>query len=888
MNDRRARWFATLTLALLPLVWLWPTVFGGRTFVPYELAEFPPASLSLTPAEHEAIARGKNHDVTEVPVWFLPELELARDELLAGRPPTWNPHARGGAVLHAHGLIGLCYPPNWLALFAGDPEARLGWLAWISLSLGGLLAFGLLRELSVPLFAAWFGAALFELSAPMATNAYFWMRLASFVWLPGVLWALLRLARGDTTRPLARAFAGGAFAATWLGGFPPFAATTSAFAGLWTLWLVGERWRERSARAALQLLLRLGTALLLGGLLALPQVLPSLQFFPLSARTPNPSLADIAGSAFELYGLTGYLAPDLIAHPSAVHEFGYPQSALALLLNGRTDAAGKAQLPNYNYTEYAVFVGTLGCLLAIAGAVAARGHRRGFALVAFLLALGLALFVPGVRLLFLLPLVENVWPMRWLAPATLLVAWLAALGFDRVQRAGLVLPAVLGAAALLLGGATAVLSRLPAARHADDNTWAPQRIAEHFSVTVQGVVGHVQDGAPPGVDRFALSFARAAEQGTTAALWLFGAAVLLLAVAFARTATAKTWLLRGGALATLLQLALHGAPLLAGCDRDQPIDTPVHAFLRERAAAAHDAGGLTIARASLVPTLPAQLPPGELMAPGLRDLHFYTHYDGRSAQPIAAMLGAELGARTAAKGYLVLSLPDAVLAHPLLDLLGVRYVLTTDPLQHAGPPVGPALAGPRGAFFVHERPQALPRAFAVPTLRVLPDDAAVVAALADPALRPRAAALVTAADAPGRGSPPSDVALARDGADGTPDAPAAAPPRVVRFALDTPTTIELDVAAGSEPWLVLADTFLPGWRATVDGAPVPIGRCNHAQRLVPLPPGACRVRFVYTAPGLVPGIAAAGLALAALLAFALWSRRSTPAATAGHAPRAQG
>ena len=30
---------------------------------------------------------------------FLPELELARDELRAGRLPTWNAHARGGAPL---------------------------------------------------------------------------------------------------------------------------------------------------------------------------------------------------------------------------------------------------------------------------------------------------------------------------------------------------------------------------------------------------------------------------------------------------------------------------------------------------------------------------------------------------------------------------------------------------------------------------------------------------------------------------------------------------------------------------------------------------------------------------------------------------------------------
>ncbi len=873
MNERRPRWLAIVLLCLLPLVWLWPTTFGARTFVPYDLAEFPPASLLLSEAEYAAVASGKNHDVTEVPVWFLPELELARDELRAGRLPTWNPHARGGEPLHAHGLIGLCYPPNWIALSAGDPGSRLGLLAWISLALGGLLAFGLLRELGVPMLAAWFGAALFELSAPMAGNAYFWMRLASFVWLPGVLWTLLRLARDERLRAGPLAACAGAFAMTWLGGFPPFAATTSVFAGCCLLWLVGERTLQRSWRDGARLGARLLLALLLGGLLALPQVLPSLAFFPHSARTPNPTQSDIAGSAFETYGLTGYLAPDLISHPTATHEVPYAQSALALLLNGRTDANGKQQLPNYNYTEYGVFLGTLGLLLAFAGAVAARGRRRAFAITTFVLAACLALVVPGVSLLFHLPLVQNVWPMRWLAAATLLLAWLAALGFERLQQPGRVLPFALGSLALLLAATTAVLTRLPAAWHAADNTWAPQRIAERFGVTVEGVVHHVQGVPSVPFDRFATSFARAAAEGAEAAAWLALAAVLLFAIGGARSPRVRAWLLRLGIAGTLLQLALHGAPLTAGCALVHPVDTPVHAFLRAEAAAAAADGGFTIVRASREPQLPAQLPPGELMVPGVRDLDFYSHYDGHSAQPIAAMLGSYWGPLTAAKGYLALSLPDALptdgepeprpaypfpspLEHPLLDLLGVRYVLATEPLQHAGARVGPALRGPRGEFFVYERPHPLPRAFTVPALRALPDDADVVAALADPGLAPRAAAFVLAADAPPSAPAPTD-----------------ATPRAVRFVTDLPTAIELEVDAGSAPWLVLADTFLPGWSASVDGEPVPIRRANHSQRVVPLHDRACRVRFVYSCPGLVPGLVAAAGAAVALLWLWLWQRR---------------
>ena len=120
----RGHALAIVGLVLLPLLWLWPCTFGDRYFVSYDVNQFPPISTTATNDELVAARHGANYDVTEVPVWFLPELEFARDELRAGRLPVWNPHARAGAPLHAHGLIGLCYPPNWIALFSDEPAAR--------------------------------------------------------------------------------------------------------------------------------------------------------------------------------------------------------------------------------------------------------------------------------------------------------------------------------------------------------------------------------------------------------------------------------------------------------------------------------------------------------------------------------------------------------------------------------------------------------------------------------------------------------------------------------------------------------------------------------------------------------------------------------------------
>ena len=874
MKSKPAHALAIVLLCLQPLLWLWPCVFGERTFVPYDTAEFPPASLALTSEQHAAVKAGKNHDVTEVPVWFLPELELARDELREGRLPVWNPHARGGAPLHAHGLLGLCYPPNWVALFADEPSARLGWLCWQSLAIAGLLAFGLLREVKLSVQAAWFGAMLFQLGAPMAVNGFFWMRLGSLVWLPGVLWAMLRLARHDTLRAGPLAALAVTFAMPWLAGFPPFATTTAVIAGLLGLRLVAERLGTQGPRQARALASRLGLGLLLGALLAMPQVLPSLQFFPHSARTPDPSMATITLSRFDTYGLLGYLLPDAFGHPTAAEVLPYGKSPLALWLCDRLDAQGHGALPNYNYTEYAVFFGTFGLLLAGFGAVRGRGHLRWFLNVTLLLLFGLALLVPGVHWLFHLPVVKNVWPMRWLVPGALLLAWLAAIGLDRlwlVERRSLVR---LAAVALGLGTALLWLAGRPAAWHRADPNWPAQAIADRTGHPREVVVNYVQEGAAAGLDRFAAAGEQFANAGYSAAGWLLGCGALLLAFAVA-SARLRRHLLQLAMAATVVQLALHGQPVLRGIDHDHAIETPVHEFLRERASAAAADGGFSIVRGSLGEMLQVQLPPGQLFAPGVRDLHYYSHFDARSLEPVQRLLGGEFGARNCAKGYLTTALPDVrsnpmpqepplaqapfphPLAHPLLDLLGVRYVLATQPLQHAGARTGPTFRGPSGEFFVYERPDALPRAFAVPELKVLPDDEAVLQALVDPQLAPRARAFATRGDAP--------APL------GTPTTPAA--PRTVRFTTDHPTSIELEVAAGAAPWLVLTDTFLPGWTATIDGVPAPIHRANHAQRLVLLPPSACRVRFTYTCPGLTLGLLLAGFATVTLLVLSFTTRQ---------------
>jgi hypothetical protein len=157
---------------------------------------------------------------------------------------------------------------------------------------------------------------------------------------------------------------------------------------------------------------------------------------------------------------------------------------------------------------------------------------------------------------------------------------------------------------------------------------------------------------------------------------------------------------------------------------------------------------------------------------------------------------------------------------PLLNLFSTRYLITDDPLDL------PLLydAGPR----IYGNDDALPAVFVAHQARVIEDAQERLDALRDPAFDPRAEvllsrspSLIPSADAsPAGGEQPS---VSREG-----------PNRV---------TIEVNMAEAG--YLVLTDTYYPGWQATADGEPREILVANHAFRAVGLEEGEHTVVFEY-------------------------------------------
>ncbi|MFI5363415.1 MAG: hypothetical protein ACHQ49_15720 [Elusimicrobiota bacterium] len=85
-----------------------------------------------------------------------------------------------------------------------------------------------------------------------------------------------------------------------------------------------------------------------------------------------------------------------------------------------------------------------------------------------------------------------------------------------------------------------------------------------------------------------------------------------------------------------------------------------------------------------------------------------------------------------------------------------------------------------------------------------------------------------------------------------------------RLVRETPDEVVVEVRADAPGWLVLLDSWYPGWRVEIDGIPARLRRGDYDFRAVAVRGGTSTVRFSYA-----PAAFRAGLALAALAALCL-------------------
>lgn len=127
--------------------------------------------------------------------------------------------------------------------------------------------------------------------------------------------------------------------------------------------------------------------------------------------------------------------------------------------------------------------------------------------------------------------------------------------------------------------------------------------------------------------------------------------------------------------------------------------------------------------------------------------------------------------------------------------------------------------------------RAMPRAYPVASVTQLPDERTVLAALASE-FDARSVAFTV-----------------EDGISGM--YPGSATCRIV-WRADDPDHLELESSSDSAAFVVIADTWFPGWTATIDGRLAPIHRVQHMLRGLAVPGGTHRLRLDYVPEGWAP------------------------------------
>ncbi len=165
---------------------------------------------------------------------------------------------------------------------------------------------------------------------------------------------------------------------------------------------------------------------------------------------------------------------------------------------------------------------------------------------------------------------------------------------------------------------------------------------------------------------------------------------------------------------------------------------------------------------------------------------------------------------------------------------------------------------------IYRNNQALPRAFIVHHAEVIPDKDRILARLTEPDFDPRKSVVVEE-------NVPNHPALVAGGGSGS-----ASP---VAFERYEPNYIRLQTSLAEAGWLVLTDTYYPGWKVRVDGRPGRILAANYIFRAVSLEPGSHVVEFIYRPASFLLGVAISTLTMAVLLVMT-FLRRSNPGSSA--------
>ncbi len=748
---------------------------------------------------------------------FLPHyVHVSEQVSRLGRLPHWDSSGFGGRPLIGNPQACLFYPPFWIAIWAQSPAA-LGWVAIGHLLWAGLGTYLLMRGLGANPLPSLISAGCFAISPYLlahtyeghyphiwAVSWYSWAFCAYGLWRKGRLIGALAL-------PLI-------FALCFLAGHLQEWYYLVFTLGVWVLADVAMALRAGSSKAGMSRLLIWGALLALTiGLVAI-ELVPDLIAQRWTLRSSRIGLGRINHYHLHPLNLFQLLGPAALG--TATDYFGHD-----------------------NLWESLFSIGLMPLILATIAVVAHPDRRlvRGWSF----LVLGAVVFAAGryVGLFTLLyELVPGMnrfrVPARSLFLASLGGAVLAGLGVETLLRHR-ELPSLWQAASRRLRktGVALVVGLLILTTFAGSEQ--PTRMTRRIT-NVQDPLSQ-QPLRRPTIDLYLSTFA-ASRLLKSGAFWLsLGGAVALLSLGAKLPSHRRSLATLLGVLA-LSELAIHGASALKVTPPERFLGRDLISTALARSAQDLKGPFRIRARDTLYSDLRARIH-------GFEKININDSFQIQHAADLYENLYALLYVFPRPDPNNALSTVVAdfrrQLRQAVLDCLGVAFLIPDYIERNPAWPLVTSGTWRASTFAIHRNPTAMPRAYVVPHALLAPEGTAnALARIRD--LNFRQFVLMT------------EDPLKADGPR-QPFTPA-------QWLSTVPDHLRLRVETKAPGLLVIADTWMPGWSAQMDGQAIPILRGNHAQRVIPIEhAGPHEIVLRYQSPGWTLGLT---LTLGTLLIWA--------------------
>jgi len=448
-------------LMLLPLLLFAPVVFGPKTLVPADaLFLFEPfrsaaADLGVTVPQNPLLA----DLILENYIWKRFLLQALHQREL----PLWDPYIFAGHPFLANGQHSGLYPLS-LIFYILPLWRAYGVFTWLQLGLAGVWMYLFARTLGAGRLGSLVAGITYQFSGFMVVSVVHPMIVAGASWLPFILAMVERVvqqrpALGGRPARLPWALLGAlGLGCQMLAGHAENTYFVLLVTGAYIVWRVavgphphprqGGRGEGR-LRSLLWLALMLGLGLALGAV----QFIPLYEVASLGFRGAQaaPTLQQVLGWAYPPRRLIAFLIPNFFGNPAHHAYFDlFSWRTVPFTVNAEGQPILSPDWDVKNYVEGGAYLGLLPLLLAALTTLrftfyVFRRRRLAsflfppasclFFIILSLFSLACIFGTPVYALVYILPyLHQSHSPFRWVFPLTLSVAVLAAFGADVLQQ----------------------------------------------------------------------------------------------------------------------------------------------------------------------------------------------------------------------------------------------------------------------------------------------------------------------------------------------------------------------------------------------------------------------------------------------------------------------